>query len=269
MFLALLRYKVPPEKLEPYIKDHIDFLEKAYSQDAFIVSGQMMPDRGGVILSPLIRQGEFEQILRQDPFIVHDLVSYEIIPFDPSRFHPDFASFIREPESEKIELIPHTSEWEALFKAEADNLSRVFGEELLEIHHIGSTSIPGIVAKPVIDILPVVKDIHAVDHLTPSFEALGYEARGEFGMPGRRFFIKKHDGKRLFNVHIFEKDHPDIERHLRFRDYLRAHPEDATAYPELKKGLVSQFPDDIEQYSWGKEDFVKAVELKAFLWRKL
>ncbi len=269
MFLAILRYKVPQEEIEPYIEGHISFLKQAYANNNFIVSGQIMPDKGGIVLSPLTRRGEFEQILRQDPFIIHDLVSYEIIAFEPSHFHPDFASFIREPEREKIDLVPYTLEWETLFKAEAELLSKALGNTLQDIHHIGSTAIPGIVAKPIVDILPVVKDIHAVDQLTPSLEALGYEARGEFGIPGRRFFMKKQNGKRTFNVHIFEEGHPDIERHLRFRNYMRIHPEDAAAYSELKKELVIKFPDDIEQYCWGKEDFVKAIELKAFLWRTI
>ncbi len=269
MFLALMRYKVPFEELKPYLKDHIVFLEAAYAQNAFIVSGQMMPDKGGVILSPLTRRGEFEQILRQDPFIVHDLVSYEVIAFDPSRFHPDFASFIREPEREKIELVPYTPEWDSIFKAEAELITRALSEALVDIHHIGSTSIPGIVAKSIVDILPVVKDIHDVDRLTPSLEALAYEARGEFGIPGRRFFMKRLNGRRTFNVHIFEKGHPDIERHLRFRDYMRTHPEEADAYSELKKSLIIQFPDNMEQYCWGKEDFIKAIEAKAFLWQEL
>jgi GrpB-like predicted nucleotidyltransferase (UPF0157 family)/uncharacterized protein YciI len=269
MFLAILRYKVPLEEIEPYRKGHIDFLKNGYANNDFIVSGRMMTGKGGVILSPLTRRGDFEQLLRKDPFKIHDLADYEIIAFEPSRFHPDFASFIREPEREKIELVPYTPEWNTRFKAEAEQIKGALGDTLLEIHHIGSTSIPGIVAKPIIDILPVVKDIHAIDRLTPSLEALGYESRGEFGMPGRRFFIKRQNGKRTFNVHIFEEGHPDIERHFRFRDYMRAHPDEALAYSELKKDLVIKFPDDIEQYCWGKEDFVKAIELKAFLWRTL
>jgi len=269
MFLALLRYKVPSEALEPYIQDHVAFLKDGYDKNDFIVSGKMMTGKGGVILSPLTRRGEFEQLLRKDPFMAHNLADYEIISFDPSRFHPDFASFIREPERENIELVPYTPEWEATFKVEATRLTHALEDTFLDMHHIGSTAIPGIVAKPIIDILPVVKDIQAVDRLTPSIEALGYEARGEFGMPGRRFFTKRENGKRTFNIHIFQEGHPDIERHLRFRNYMRDHPDEAAAYSDLKKELMSKFPDDMEQYCWGKEDFVKAIELKAFLWKTL
>ncbi|OJW55270.1 MAG: hypothetical protein BGO67_11495 [Alphaproteobacteria bacterium 41-28] len=176
---------------------------------------------------------------------------------------------MREPEREKIDLVPYTPEWEIIYNTEARLLSKALGDTLQEIHHIGSTAIPGIVAKPIVDILPIVKDIRAVDLLTPALEALGYEARGEFGMPGRRFFVKRQNGKRTFNVHIFETGHPDIERHIRFRDYLRNNLDDADSYSTLKKDLVKESPDDIERYCWGKEDFVKAIELKAFLWRTL
>jgi GrpB-like predicted nucleotidyltransferase (UPF0157 family)/uncharacterized protein YciI len=268
MFLAILRYKVSQEELEPCVQAHAEFLKDATSQNAFMVSGEMMPPKGSVVLSPLTRRGEFEEILRRDPFIQNDLVSYEIIAFDPSHFHPDFAGFIREPERETIELVPYTVEWERIFKEEAEAISQALGKTLLTIHHIGSTSIPGIVAKPIVDILPVVKNIHDVDRLTPALEALGYEARGEFGMPGRRFFVKKQNGKRTFNVHIFEGAHPDVERHLRFRDYLRMHPEDAGVYSDLKKSLVMKSSDDIERYCWGKDDLVRSLDEKALLWRK-
>lgn len=269
MLLALLYYKASPEEMEPYVKGHISFLEEAYAQEAFVVSGQMMPDKGGIILSPLTRKGEFEQILRKDPFIAHDLVSYEIIAFEPSRFQAQFASFIREPEKREIALTPYTHEWEESFKKEATVLTTILNEQLVAIHHIGSTAIPGIVAKPTIDILPVVKNINNIDQLNKSFIKLGYEPLGEFGMPGRRFFTKSKDGKRLFHVHIFEEGHPDIERHLRFRDYLRTHPKESRAYSKLKKELVKVSPNDIEKYCWGKEDFIKAIEGKSLFWQAI
>lgn len=229
----------------------------------------MMAEKGEVFLSPLTQRGEFEQILKKDPFLIHDLVSLEVISFEPSQFQSSFSPFIREPEKREIELVPYQTQWEELFQKEAQALSDVLGDELTTLHHIGSTAIPGIFAKPIIDMLPVVKKIEAIDQLTPSLEALGYEAYGEFGMLGRRFFVKLKNGKRIFHVHIFQEGHPDIERHVRFRDYLRSHESEAQAYSELKKELVKKSPDDIEKYCWGKEDFVKAIEIKSFLWRTL
>lgn len=266
MFLAILHYKVSREDIEPYLPEHIAFLKEGYAKGDLVVSGPMLNNKGGVIFSTLTRRPEFEEFLRKDPFMIHDLASYEIIAFEPTRFHPDFASFVQDSEQEDIALVPYTSEWEVRFKEEVAALAAIFGDNLIKIHHIGSTSIPGIVAKPIIDILPVVKDIHGVDPLTSSFEALGYEVKGEFGMPGRRFFVKKQDGKRAFNVHTFQEGHPDIGRHLRFRDYLIAHPKEAAAYSELKKKLVMKSSTDIERYCWGKEDFIKDIDEKASLW---
>ena len=268
MYLAILHYKVAREEIEPYLSAHTAFLKKGYARGDFIVSGRMLNDKGGIILSPLTSRAEFDQILKEDPFKIHNLATYEIIGFDPSRFHPDFSSFIREREKESIELVPYSSAWEETFKNEAGALKEILGKNFVDIHHIGSTAIPGIMAKPIIDILPVVKKIEDVDKLTSAFEKLGYTVKGEYGIPGRRFFTKSAGGKRCFNVHIFQEGHPDIERHLRFRDHMRTHPEDAEAYSDLKIELVAKAPDDMEKYCWGKEDFVKAIELKAFLWRK-
>lgn len=267
MFIALLHYKVPQADIDPYRPAHYEFLRKGYEKRVFIASGRMYSGKGGVILSPLTRRGEFEQILRQDPFIIHDLVTFEIIGFEPSRFHPDFASFILEPEKFEIDLVPHTPQWNVLFQEESKILSDILGNNLMTIHHIGSTAIPGILAKPIVDMVPVVKDIHKVDHLTPQFESFGYEVKGEYGMPGRRFFLKHKDGKRICNIHIFEEGHPDIERHLLFRNYLRVHPQEAARYSQLKEELVAKSADDIERYCWGKEDFIKEIEKRALQWK--
>lgn len=104
MFLALIHYKVPREEIEPYLPGHISFLEEGYARGDFIVSGRMMNDKGGVILSPLTRLGEFGDILLKDPFKIHNLADYEIIGFDPSRFHPEFSCFIREPDKSSKKL---------------------------------------------------------------------------------------------------------------------------------------------------------------------
>jgi GrpB-like predicted nucleotidyltransferase (UPF0157 family)/uncharacterized protein YciI len=269
MYLAILTYKSSFEEREPYIPGHFAFLDEGYANNLLVVSGRMMTGRGGVILSPLTSRVEFETLLKNDPFMIHDLADYEIIAFDPTRYHPDFASFIREPEKRPIELVAFTDEWQKIFEKESALIATALGETLVTIHHIGSTAIPEIVAKPIIDMVPVVKNIEDVDRLIPALVALGYEARGEFGMPGRRFFVKNKPGTQHFNVHIFEEGHSDIERHLRFRDYLRSHPEDAQAYSELKENLVKQSSDDMEKYSWGKEDFVKAIDVRATLWKTL
>jgi len=168
----------------------------------------------------------------------------------------------------KVEVVPPRPEWPGLFTAEAERLRTVFGSKVVAIHHIGSTAISGIHAKPIIDILLVVKDIEKVDEYNPAMINLGYEPRGEFGIPGRRFFRREVEGVRTHHVHAFQDGHADVERHLAFRDYLNAHPQEAEAYSILKQELAKQYPTDIEGYMDGKDAFIKEIERKARLWRE-
>src|SRR5699024_9276959 len=133
---------------------------------------------------------------------------------------------------------------------------------LTDIHHIGSTSVPGLQAKPVIDIMPVVQHIDQVDKLNNALIAIGYEPKGEYGLPGRRYFRKGGDN-RSHHVHVYEMHHPDIKRHLAFRDYLRAHPDTAKEYGELKGKLALQFPHDMNSYITGKTPLVVSIEKQA------
>ena len=137
----------------------------------------------------------------------------------------------------KLVLEAYNPDWPHLFEKEAKQLSEVFGEILVNIHHIGSTSIPMTCAKPVIDILVEVTNIESVDSRNPMLIELGYVPRGEAGIEGRRYFRKGGD-ERTHHIHAHEVGSPHIERHLNFRDYLRAHPEIAKEYCQLKKRLV-------------------------------
>ncbi|HBN95945.1 MAG TPA: hypothetical protein DDZ66_06575 [Firmicutes bacterium] len=165
----------------------------------------------------------------------------------------------------KVVVTEYNPQWPALFEAEAAHLRRVFGSELLQIHHIGSTSVPGLQAKPIIDIMPVVADIRAVDKLTEKMVELGYEALGEYGIPGRRYF-RKGGENRTHHVHVFEVGSADAQRHLAFRDFLRAHPDEATRYGDLKASLARQYPDNIEAYMDGKQEYIQRVEGEALGW---
>lgn len=149
-----------------------------------------------------------------------------------------------------------------MYAKEAKKLWGVFGNLANTIEHIGSTAIPGIKAKPIIDILIVVSDLSAVDALNDSMKAIGYEPMFEYGIPNRRFFLK---GKinRTHHVHVFEQGHDAIENHLMFRNYLINHPEEAKNYSELKASLAKKYPHDIDQYMEGKNDFIKDIIKKA------
>ena len=120
-----------------------------------------------------------------------------------------------------ITVVPYDPAWPGLYEAEAQAIAGVLGQRLTAIHHIGSTAVPGLAAKPVIDIMPVVWAVTEADECRADFEALGYEYLGEFGIPGRRY-LRKGGDERTHQVHIFARqDTENILRHLAFRDYLR------------------------------------------------
>jgi len=127
----------------------------------------------------------------------------------------------------------YNSQWPDMFEVEVDKIRKIFGEELIVVHHIGSTSVPGLKAKPIIDIMPLVRDIKVVDKFNDKMIALGYETMGEFGIPERRFFQKGGD-KRTHHIHVFEYGSIGAERHLAFRDFLRQHEDYAKNYGMLK-----------------------------------
>lgn len=167
-----------------------------------------------------------------------------------------------------VTVSPYDPHWAIKYAEEAEKIKVILGDELLTIHHIGSTSVPGLSAKPIIDILVEVRQIEAIDSFNPAFIHLGYEPRGEFGIPGRRFFRKGGDEHRSHHVHIFQTVDPNIIEHLAFCAFLRCHPEDATAYGNLKKSLALQYPNDIEQYMDGKDSLIKEIRARALAWFK-
>lgn len=160
-----------------------------------------------------------------------------------------------------IEVVPYNPKWPQLFEIEAALIKKALGDNCIAIYHVGSTSVPGLSAKPIIDILPVVKDILEVDHRTKAMENLGYVAKGENGMAFRRFFQKGGTVK-THNVHVYEQGDPEIDRYLKFRDWMRSHPDDREAYAKLKKELAAKFPHDILSYCNGKDAFVASIDDK-------
>ena len=167
----------------------------------------------------------------------------------------------------KVRVVPHDQMWAEKFRIEAEQIAEILGDEVVAVHHIGSTAIPNISAKPIVDLLVQVRNIATVDTFDPEMARRGYEPRGENGIPGRRYFVKGSDELRTHHVHVFQTGDPHIERHLDFRDYMRAHPKEAQAYGRLKERLARAFPEDIEGYMSGKDRFIKESEKKAGAWR--
>ena len=171
-----------------------------------------------------------------------------------------------------IEVTEYNLSWPEEFSQEARNLSRVFGASLVAIHHIGSTSIPDIFAKPIIDILVVLKETRTIDKFSSAMEQLGYRVRGECldaeipGTPGRFYFSKDMNGIRTHHVHVCSVGHPEVADKLAFRDYLRAHRDRAIAYGDLKKSLALEYRHDSLGYTRAKDQFVKSMLIEARQW---
>lgn len=167
----------------------------------------------------------------------------------------------------KVEVLPYDPLWVSKFEEEAKTLQLILGSEIIEIHHIGSTSVPGLSAKPIIDMMPVVKDISIVDEYREKLLNRGYEPKGENGIDGRRYFTKG-GINRTHHIHIYAIGNPQIQRHLAFRDYLSTHSEVAKSYGDLKLELATAFPYDISSYIKGKEKLGLEIDRQATEWAK-
>lgn len=167
-----------------------------------------------------------------------------------------------------VDVVPYGPQWPRLFREAEAPLRQAFSGNLLALHHIGSTAIPGMPAKPVIDMLAVVKEIEDVDEAAPALEKMGYSARGENSIPGRRYFTREEGGRRTHHLHVYREGHPAVVRHLAFRDYLIEHPDEAKRYGELKVKLAGRHRDERRRYAEGKEALIAELEEKAMVWRR-
>lgn len=163
--------------------------------------------------------------------------------------------------TKKIEVVPYDSEWPRLFEIEATQIEAALADNCLAVHHVGSTSVPGLCAKPKIDIILVVKNMGLIKD---SLEKVGYEYRGEFNIP-LHFGFRKRPPLSNINLHVYEEGNPEIELNLLFRDYLRSHPEALDEYATLKVNLVQQdvshqrIQGPFSGYNLGKDAFIKRV----------
>lgn len=164
----------------------------------------------------------------------------------------------------KIRLTEYDDKWIHKYEEEVNLLELIFGEEIITFEHFGSTSVPGMKAKPVIDMMCIVKDINKIDSFNEKMNSLGYDVAGEWGLPGRRLF-RKGGENRSHHIHFYQFDNPQIHRHLIFRDYLRSHLDEVELYTNLKVELAERF-DDTSFYSQAKKPFVKEMENRALQW---
>jgi GrpB-like predicted nucleotidyltransferase (UPF0157 family) len=163
-----------------------------------------------------------------------------------------------------VKLEPHDPRWAIAADAEKRRLLTA-SSSLEDVHHIGSTAIPGICAKPIIDLLGVALSLPHLDEEKPVLEALGYAWHGEYGLSGRRYctLTDTLTGKRRVQLHCYAPGDAAIRRHLAFRDHLRASPELAAAYQEEKVRCASLNPNDSHAYTDCKSHWIQRVEAEA------
>jgi GrpB-like predicted nucleotidyltransferase (UPF0157 family) len=164
-----------------------------------------------------------------------------------------------------VELHPHDPAWIEAAQREAARLQAAVGPAIIAVHHIGSTAIPGIRAKPILDLMPVVRRIAEFDEARPTIEGLGYTWWGEYGIPGRRYCNMNHlvTGRRMMHLHCFELASPEAARHLAFRDYLRSRPDLARAYDDEKARCRDLHPFDSHAYTDCKAAWIGRIEAEA------
>ena len=161
-----------------------------------------------------------------------------------------------------VVLVPYEEAWPSLFEEERAHIEDAVGPWMEEIEHIGSTAVPGLAAKLVIDIMVGVRSLEDTPALVARLETIGYEYVPELEqqMPFRRYFRKLTGGQRTHQIHLVERsDAAFWDRHVLFRDYLRAHPEVAERYTRLKYEVSDRFREDRVAYTDAKTDFIAEV----------
>jgi len=168
-----------------------------------------------------------------------------------------------------VVVAPYDPAWTTQFEEEAQRLTGILGKQVIITHHVGSTAVPDLAARPIIDILVEVRQIERMDEYEAILQALGYTSVGEHGIPGRRFFIKNEAEKgRTHNLFIFPVGHPGIRYLLDLRDYLTTHQREAEFYGLLKTELAQRYPDDLRSYMQEKDPFIQEILRRAVTWRE-
>jgi GrpB-like predicted nucleotidyltransferase (UPF0157 family) len=220
----------------------------------------------------------FRDALRTDPSLARE---YEALKRELAREHAADVEAYAEAKSvfvravisrarrdskAPITIVDYDEDWPAEYDAEKTRLLAQIGGLAVEIEHVGSTSVPGLAAKPIIDIMVGIRTMADAEKCIEGMRRLGYEYVPEFedAFPERRYFRKGHPEQRL-HVHVVETTSAFWRRHTAFRDYLHAHPETAAGYAALKRRLAAQYPLDSEAYTGGKTGFIRGIEEKAAL----
>lgn len=158
-----------------------------------------------------------------------------------------------------VQLVPYTPAWTTLFQAEHVRLQHALGTDALDIQHIGSTAVPGLAAKPILDLAVAVATEAVVTDCIPRLTTLGYTYRGYRGSEQGHFFDQGSEQHLTHYLHMLLLQEPGWRNYLRFRDYLRAHAAARDAYEQLKQQLAAQYGADRAAYSAAKTAFVQHI----------
>lgn len=159
-----------------------------------------------------------------------------------------------------VVVVPYDEKWEQDFKDIAFELREALGTLVLEVEHVGSTSVKGLSAKPIIDIDVVIQDDSVFGEVVSALAKIGYQHEGNLGIEGREAF--RYDGKehlRKHHLYVCSKNSMELHRHLVFRDYLRTHPDAVKKYGKIKEEAAKRFPDSIDQYIAYKSAYIEEV----------
>jgi len=167
--------------------------------------------------------------------------------------------------AEPVVLVEYDSAWPRLYEKESERIRAAIGDAVVAIEHIGSTAVPGLAAKPVIDVLVGLQALHLTREQIEAMASLGYEYLGEYGISGRLFFRKGRP--RSHHVHAVLHASHLWDRHLAFRDYLRARPDEAKDYAVFKQALAAELAGERDGYTARKDAFAAALQERALAWR--
>lgn len=164
---------------------------------------------------------------------------------------------------EPVIIVSYDSNWKTLYQKERDEIVAHIGEYILDIQHMGSTSVEGLAAKPIIDMMIGIPSLDDAKHCIPPLEAMGYEYVPEFekDLPMRRYLRKSTGGIRTHHIHMVERSSDFWSKHITFRDILRSDTSVRDAYGALKYRLAQTYRDDREGYTDAKTDFIETALL--------
>jgi GrpB-like predicted nucleotidyltransferase (UPF0157 family) len=159
-----------------------------------------------------------------------------------------------------VRLVPYQPAWAKLFEQEAERLSAALGRHVIRVEHVGSTAVPGLDAKPILDIVVAVRDLTEAPVFEEALKPLGYVHKAENDRPGRLYFVKRlPDDRSTHHLNITELSTECWFTHVAFRDYLLSHPEARDEYRKLKRELASRHQHDRAAYGEEKGRFIERI----------